>query len=52
MYVYYMALCLTSDLEIINFEKETVVFAQKLSQFEKVIIIADPSNYEKAFKTM
>ena len=42
--------CLTSDLEIINFEKETVVFAQKLSQFEKVIIIADPSNYEKAFK--
>ena len=41
--------CLTSDLEIVNFESETVVFTQKLSQFEKVIIIADPSNYEKAF---
>ena len=41
--------CLTSDLEIVNFKNETVVFAQKLSQFEKVIIIADPSNYEKAF---
>ena len=41
--------CLSSDLEIANFEKETVLFAQKLSQFEKVVIIADPSNYEKAF---
>ena len=41
--------CSSSDLEIANFEKETFIFAQKLSQFEKVVIIADPSNYEKAF---
>ena len=26
--------CSSSDLEIANFEKETVLFAQKLSQFE------------------
>jgi len=41
--------CLASDLEIANFEKETVIFAQKLSQYENVVIIADPSNYKKAF---
>ena len=41
--------CSSSDLEIDNFEKETIIFAQKLSQFEKVVIIVDPSNYENVF---
>ncbi|SVB09299.1 uncharacterized protein METZ01_LOCUS162153, partial [marine metagenome] len=41
--------CANSDLEIESYEKEIVVFAQNLSRFEKVIIIADPSDYEKAY---
>ena len=39
-----------SDLEIFNYENEIVIFAEKLSKFEKVVVIADPSNFEKAFK--
>ena len=39
-----------SDLQIINYENEIVIFAEKLSKFEKVVVIADPSNFEKAFK--
>ena len=39
--------CFT-DLEIENFEKEIICFAKKLSEYEKVIIISDPSNYQKA----
>jgi len=39
--------CFT-DLEINNFEKEIVSFAKKLSNYEKVVIISDPSNYKKA----
>ena len=39
--------CFT-DLEINNFEKEVMTFAKKLSKYEKVIIISDPSNYKKA----
>ena len=39
--------CFT-DLEINFFEKEILFFAKKLSNYEKVIIIADPLNYIKA----
>ena len=39
--------CFT-DLEINNFEKEIVSFVKKLSIYEKVVIISDPSNYKKA----
>ena len=42
--------CKDSDLEIFNYENEIVIFAEKLSKFEKVVVIADPSNFEKAFK--
>jgi len=42
--------CKNSDLEIFNYENEIVIFAEKLSKFEKVVVIADPSNFEKAFK--
>ena len=42
--------CKDSDLEIFNYENEIVIFAEKLSKFEKVIVIADPSNFDKAFK--
>ena len=42
--------CKNSDLEILNYENEIVIFAEKLSKFEKVVVIADPSNFEKAFK--
>ena len=41
--------CFT-DLEIDNFEKEISIFVKKLSKYEKVIIISDPLNYEKAKK--
>jgi len=39
--------CFT-DLEINNFEKEIIFFAKKLSNYEKVVIISDPSNFSKA----
>jgi len=42
--------CKDSDLEILNYENEIAIFAEKLSKFEKVVVIADPSNFEKAFK--
>ena len=42
--------CKNSDLEIINLEKEIVIFAKALSKYEKVIIISDPSAYDKALK--
>jgi len=42
--------CKDSDLEISNYENEIVIFAEKLSKFEKVVVIADPSNFENAFK--
>ena len=42
--------CKDSDLEIFNYENEIVIFAEKLSKFEKVVVIADPSNFDKAFK--
>jgi Peptidylarginine deiminase and related enzymes len=38
--------CFT-DLEIENFEREIFFFVKKLSKYEKVIIIVDPSNYLK-----
>ena len=41
--------CFT-DLEINFFEKEIISFVQKLSIYEKVVIISDPSNYKKANK--
>ena len=41
--------CFT-DLEINNFEKEITFFANKLSKYEKVVILSDPSNYKKAKK--
>jgi len=41
--------CLSSDLEIQKLEKEIIIFAKKLSKFEKVIMIADPSIYKKAY---
>ena len=40
----------STDLEIDNFEKEIIFFTKKLSVYEKVIIITDPSNYKKANK--
>ena len=42
--------CKNSDLEIINLEKEIVIFAKVLSKYEKVIIISDPSTYDNAQK--
>jgi len=42
--------CKDSDLEIFNYENEIVIFAEKLSKFEKIVVIADPSNFDKAFK--
>ncbi|MDC0056947.1 agmatine deiminase family protein [Alphaproteobacteria bacterium] len=42
--------CKDSDLEIFNYENEIAIFAEKLSKFEKVVVIADPSNFEKALK--
>jgi len=42
--------CKDSDLEISNYENEIVIFAEKLSRFEKVVVITDPSNFNKAFK--
>ena len=39
--------CFT-DLEINNFEKEIIFFAKKLSNYEKVVIISDPTNFTKA----
>ena len=39
--------CFT-DLEINFFEQEIVSFVEKLSNYEKVVIISDPSNYSKA----
>ena len=41
--------CFT-DLEINNFEEEIILFVKKLSTYEKVIIISDPSNSLKAKK--
>ena len=41
--------CFT-DLEINNFEREIILFAKKLSNYEKVIIISDPSTFLKAKK--
>jgi len=41
--------CLNSDLEIVNYENEIILFAEQLSKFEKVIIVADPSNFDKAY---
>ena len=42
--------CKNSDLEILNYENEIVIFAEKLSKFEKVVVIVDPSNFDKALK--
>ena len=42
--------CKNSDLEIINLEKEIIIFAQTLSKYEKIIIISDPSTYDNAQK--
>ena len=39
-----------TDLEIENFENEIILFIKKLSIYEKVIIICDPSNYSNAQK--
>ncbi len=39
--------CFT-DLEINYLEKEIVAFVKKLSNYEKVVIISDPSNFTKA----
>tara|TARA_B100001013_G_scaffold287426_1_gene187244 strand:- start:21 stop:1022 length:1002 start_codon:yes stop_codon:yes gene_type:complete len=39
--------CFT-DLEINDFEKEIIFFAKKLSNYEKVVIISDPTNFTKA----
>jgi len=41
--------CFT-DVEIDHFEKEISNFVQKLSRYEKVVIISDPLNYKKAKK--
>ena len=42
--------CKNSDLEIINLEKEIIIFAQTLSKYEKIIIISDPSTYDNTQK--
>ena len=42
--------CQNSDLEIFNYENEIVIFAEKLSAFEKVVVIADPINFNKALE--
>tara|TARA_Y100000590_G_scaffold465545_1_gene638168 strand:- start:386 stop:1375 length:990 start_codon:yes stop_codon:yes gene_type:complete len=39
--------CLT-DLELDNFEKEILFFIKHLSKYEKVIVIANPLNFNKA----
>ena len=41
--------CFT-DLEINHFENEIIFFAKKLSKYERVNIISDPSTYSKAKK--
>jgi len=38
----------STDLEIDKFTKEIISFVKKLSNYEKVIIISDPSNYINA----
>tara|TARA_Y100000590_G_C15712593_1_gene1010800 strand:+ start:363 stop:1367 length:1005 start_codon:yes stop_codon:yes gene_type:complete len=38
--------CFT-DLEVDNLEKEIIFFIKKLSNYEKVVIISDPSNFSK-----